>query len=129
MTETFQMYVLYIFQIMIAAGLVNVWLVRFNKSTKYRGGNAGNMVSEFAVYGLPEWFMYIVGAAKIMIALFMIIGFWMPVLVYPASLILVLLMMGAIYMHIKVKDPFIKSLPAIMMFLMAFSNVLLIGFK
>jgi hypothetical protein len=37
--------------------------------------------------------------------------------------------MGAIYMHIKVKDPFIKSLPAIMMFLMAFSNVLLIGFK
>jgi len=129
MTEMFQMYIVYLFQIIIAIGLINVWLVRFHKSTKYRGGDAGNMADEFAAYGLPKWFMYLVGVGKIFIATLMIIGFWIPMVVYPASLLLALLMIGAISMHVKIKDPFIKSLPAILMFLMAFANVLLIGFK
>jgi hypothetical protein len=124
-----EMYIVYVFQIIIAIVLVNVWLVRFHKPTKYRGGNAGNMTSEFAVYGLPKWFMYLVGMAKILIALAMIVGFWIPALVYPASVVLAILMAGAISMHIKVKDPFIKMMPAALMFLMAFANVLLIGFN
>jgi uncharacterized membrane protein YkgB len=73
--------------------------------------------------------MYLVGVAKILIAVCMIAGFWMPALVYPASLLLALLMVGAISMHIKVKDYFIKSVPAILVFLMASANILLIGFK
>lgn len=129
MLETIQMYVVYAFQIIIAIGLINVWLLRFNKSTKYRGGDATNMVDKFATYGLPKWFMYLVGAGKIFIAVLMIIGFWMPAVIYPASVLLVLLMIGAISIHIKVRDPFIKLLPATLMFLMAFANVLLIGFK
>lgn len=123
------MYIVYAFQIIIAVVLVNVWLVRFHKPTKYRGGSAGNMADEFAVYGLPKWFMYLVGVGKIFIAALMIIGFWVPVVVYPASALLALLMIGAVAMHIKVKDPFIKAVPAILVFLMAFANILLIGFK
>lgn len=128
MSETIQMYVVYVFQIIIALGLINVWLVRFNKPTEYRGKGAGNMTEEFAAYGLPKWFMYLVGAGKIIIALAMILGFWMPALVYPASALLVLLMLGAISMHIKVKDPFIRTVPALLMFLMALTNIVLIKF-
>ncbi len=107
------MYIVYAFQLIIAVGLINVWLLRFHKSTKYRGQNAQNMQEEFAAYGLPTWFMYMVGAGKILIAALMIIGLWVPVVVRPASALLVLLMIGAVSMHIKVKDPLQKSLPAL----------------
>lgn len=123
-----QMYIVSIFQIIIAIGLINVWLVRFNKPTKYRGAGAGNMADEFAAYGLPKWFMYLVGAGKILIATLMIVGFWVPVVVYPASALLVLLMLGAVSMHIKVHDPFIRMVPALLMLVMAVTNVILTNF-
>lgn len=126
MSQTIASIVIPVFQILIAFGLINVWLVRFNKPTKYRGGSAGNMADEFAVYGLPKWFMYMVGAGKILIASLMILGFWIPVVIYPASLLLAALMVGAIAMHIKVKDPLIKALPAIAMFTMAVLSAYLI---
>lgn len=129
MLEMLQIYIVPVFQLIIALGLVNVWLVRFHKPTKYRGAGANNMESEFAAYGLPKWFMYLVGAGKMLIATLMIVGFWVPMVVYPASLLLVLLMIGAVSMHIKVKDPFIRAVPAILMLVMALSNVLLIGLK
>ena len=40
-------------QLIIALGILNVWLLRFNKATIYRGGSAKNMKEEFATYGLP----------------------------------------------------------------------------
>lgn len=128
MSQIMPMYIVYIFQIIIAFGLVNVWLVRFNKPTKYRGGGAGNMADEFAAYGLPKWFMYLVGAGKMLIATLMIVGFWVPVVVYPASALLVLLMLGAVSMHIKVKDPFIRTVPALLMLSMAVINVVITKF-
>ncbi len=126
MSETIQMYLVNAFQIIIALGLINVWLVRFNKPTEYRGKGAANMADEFTAYGLPRWFMYLVGAGKMLIALAMVIGFWMPALIYPASALLVVLMLGAISMHIKVRDPFMRAVPAMLMFLMALINIILI---
>lgn len=126
MSEITIIWVVSIVQIAIALGLVNVWLVRFGSATKYRGAGAKNMKEEFAVYGLPTWFMYMVGAAKILIAVCMIVGFWIPVLIYPASALLAVLMIGAIAMHIKVKDPFIKFVPAILMLVMALLAVYLV---
>ncbi len=126
MPETIQMYVGYVLQIVIALGLINVWLVRFRKATKYRGMGADSMQAEFLAYGLPTWFMYLVGGAKMLIAASMIAGFWIPELVYPASGLLVFLMIGAVSMHIKVKDPFIRALPAILVLLMALTSIVLI---
>lgn len=48
-------------QLIVGLGLLNVWLIRFNKATAYRGGAAQSMKQEFAAYGLPEWFCYVVG--------------------------------------------------------------------
>jgi len=101
-------------QLIVAIGLVNVWLVRFKKSTKYRGGNAKNMIEEFQLYGLPKWFMYIVGFMKITIAIMLVVGIFINVLVLPAAAVLVLLMLGAVGVHVKVKDPMIKYIPAVL---------------
>ena len=99
--------------IIIAFTLLNVWILRFNKKTKYRGGDATSMSEEFSVYGLPNWSMYITGALKISIAILLITGLWIKELNIYSYIVLSILMIGAILMHIKVKDPIIKSLPAL----------------
>ncbi len=110
-------------QVAIALGLINVWIVRKGRATKYRGGSAQNMKEEFIAYGLPVWSMYIVGFLKIVIALVMLVVAFLPHFMYPFGLsalaLLVVLMSGAVVMHMKVKDSFVKTLPAILMLLMA----------
>lgn len=123
MTHTFT--IVSLLQIVLAFGLVNVWIVRFDKPTVYRGKGAGNMKEEFAAYGLPVWFMYLVGAAKLVIAGLLVVGLWIPIVVMPAVLVLGVLMLGAIAMHLKVRDSFKRTLPAIVM--LAMVVVVLLG--
>lgn len=107
--------VMAILQVVAALGLLNVWLLRFNKSTPYRGGNSSSMLEEFASYGLPHWFTYVVGFLKVGAALCLIAGLWLHKLVFPAALTVSILMLGALAMHLKVHDPFKKSVPALIM--------------
>ncbi|MBW2473588.1 MAG: DoxX family protein [Deltaproteobacteria bacterium] len=102
-------------QLVIALGIFNVWIIRYGKETNWRGGEAKNMKEEFAAYGLPGGFMIFIGAAKILLATCLIIGIWIPLLVKPAAIAMAFLMIGAVSMHVKVKDPLQKSLPAITM--------------
>ena len=102
-----------ILQLIISIGLINVWFFRFNKATEYRGGNAKNMREEFQAYGLPAWSMYLVGAAKVIIAVMLIVSIWFKELLIYNLLALAVLMIAAVLMHIKVKDPIKKSYPAL----------------
>ena len=102
-------------QIIIVLGIFNVWILRYGKETNWRGGEAKSMKEEFAAYGLPDGVMVFIGAAKIILALCLIIGIWIPLLVKPAAAIMAILMFGAVSMHVKVKDPLQKSLPAFTM--------------
>ena len=102
-------------QIIVALGLLNVWLLRFNKPTAYRGGKAVNLPGEFAAYGLPAWSCYLVGFLKVASAIALLVGLLYPASVLSAALIVALLMAGAVAMHVKVGDPFKKSVPAILM--------------
>jgi len=70
------------------------------------------MPEEFAAYGLPKWLLYVVGALKVSCALCLVAGIWVQALVLPAAGVIAVLMLGAIAMHLKVRDPFIKSVPA-----------------
>lgn len=106
---------IYALQITAALGLLNVWLLRFNQRTAYRGGSAGSMREEFATYGLPAWFAYVIGILKVGSAIALIVGIWVPVLVLPAAGLISVLMLGALSMHIKIHDPLKKSLPALAM--------------
>ena len=102
-----------ILQITAALGLLNVWLLRFNRPTAYRGGDAGSMREEFAQYGLPAWFAYVVGTLKIGSALALLAGIWLPAAVLPAAALICILMLGALAMHASIRDPLKKSLPAL----------------
>ncbi|MFM7282533.1 MAG: DoxX family protein [Planctomycetia bacterium] len=102
-------------QIILALGLINVWLVRSGKATAYRGRSSTNLKEEFAAYGLPDAVFYLVGALKLGSAAALLAGLWYPELVLPAAGVLAGLMVGALLMHIKVKDPLLKSLPALAM--------------
>ncbi len=107
-----------IIQIVIALGILNVWIFRFGKSTQWRGGGANNMKEEFQVYGLPGWSVQVIGFLKVLCAVGLIAGIWFPAVTQPAALVLATLMLGAIAMHVKVKDPAKKSLPALTMLIL-----------
>jgi hypothetical protein len=101
-----------ILSIIIALGIFNVWILRFNKPSGYRAGNAQNMNEEFSVYGLSPVFMKIIGFLKLTLAMLLIIGIWMPIVSKPSAIAMAILMTGAIFMHFRAKDPPVKSLPA-----------------
>lgn len=112
-----------ILQFAIGLGILNVWLLRFNKASKYRGNNAPNMEKEFEAYGLPKPTMYVVGGLKLFFAIGLMAGVYFEELVSPSAIGIAVLMMGAILMHIRVQDEPIKSFPAFL--LMAFSLLVL----
>ena len=95
--------------------VTNVWLFRFNKETPYRGGNAKNMIEEFAAYGLDLNTMYLVGSLKIIASLGLIIGLLKTKISVYSSLLMAILMTGAIYFHFKISDPAIKYFPSALM--------------
>ena len=102
-------------QTAIAFGIYDVWLVRSRKATPWRGGHARNLREEFAEYGLPGWFMWTVGTLKLGSATSLLLGLKYPAATRPAAVSLAALMAGAVSMHLKVKDPVQRSLPALAM--------------
>ena len=95
----------------------NVWLFRFNKETPYRGGDATHMIAEFATHGLDINIMYLVGTLKIFASLGLIIGVFKNKVSAYSSLLMSILMIGAIYFHFKISDPAIKYFPSVLMLL------------
>ncbi|MFM8789479.1 MAG: DoxX family protein [Chthoniobacterales bacterium] len=100
-------------QIIVGCGLLNVWLLRFNKPTAYRGSAAANMREEFAAYGLPVWSCYFVGLLKVASAFALLDGLKYPALVLPAAAVVAVLMLGALFMNIKVCYAAKESVPAL----------------
>jgi len=112
-------------QLIVGLGLLNVWLVRSQSGTSYRGGAAQTLQGEFAAYGLPGFAFYLVGALKIGAAIILIAGVWFALPVREAAGLVAVLMIGAIAMHFKVGDPLMKSLPAGLMLAMSAAIVAL----
>ncbi len=106
---------LIVLQLIAGLGIYNVWLVRPKKATEYRGKGAPTLKEEFRAYGLPSWAMYVVGAIKLTSATFLLLGIWYPMFIIPSATVLSIMMIGAIFMHIKISDPIEKSLPAFIM--------------
>lgn len=105
-------YVSIALQLIVGLSILNVWLIQYNKDTQWRGGDAKTIKEEFAVYGLPEWSLYVIGFLKVTLAIALICGIWFPAFINPAALGLAILLAGSVLMHIKIKDPIKKSFPA-----------------
>lgn len=119
-------YILIAAKVGIFVSIMNVWFFRFNKKTPYRGGDASSMKAEFASYGLSETMVYLIGSLKVLSALSLLISIWVAQLTIPAAALMAILMLGAIFMHFKIKDPLVKSLPAFIFLLL---SLLIISFS
>lgn len=108
-----------ILSIAIAVTLLNVWILRINKATPYRGGHAQNMQEEFEVYGLPHWLLPIVGGLKVSLAIALVISLWLPIILRPVALGIAALMFAAVLMHLKVSDEVKKCFPATLLMIAA----------
>ncbi len=111
--------------LVVALGILNVWLLRAGQSTAFRGGDAHSLREEFASYGLPVWFMVFIGALKVGLALLLLAAIWLPHLAAPAAIALGVLMLGALAMHLRVHDPLKKSFPALAVLFLCLVIVLL----
>lgn len=91
---------------------MNVWILRFNKETPYRGGVAKTLREEFAEYDLPPWSCYAIGFLKITASLVILAGIKFPVLILPSAILIMFLMFVAFTMHVIIRDPIFKAMPA-----------------
>jgi len=97
--------------VFVGLTIINVWLFRSNRSTSYRGGDATNLIEEFAVYGLEDYFL-IIGIIKVSLAIILILSLYYNKLRLFASLGIAIMMLVAINMHMSVGDELIKLTPA-----------------
>lgn len=117
-----------VLEVIVGLGLLNVWLVRARSATGYRGGSAKTLREEFAAYGLPAAVFYVVGTLKVSAGVILVAAQFLP-LAMPARIAAIVvagLMVGALMMHIKVKDSMIKSVPAALMLVMCFGIAALV---
>ena len=105
-------YVIYALQLIVGLSILNVWLLQPGKDTRWRGGDATNIVEEFQAYGLPVWSVYVVGFIKVVLAILLIVAIWVPGLRYFSALGLAAMLAGSVLMHFKISDPLYKSFPA-----------------
>ena len=105
-----------ILSVIVGLTVINVWLFRSGKSTSYRGGDASNLMEEFEVYGLGDYFMTI-GIIKVSLAVLLLLSIYFNKLKLISSLGIAIMMLVAVYMHFSVGDELIKSMPASVMLL------------
>ena len=103
-----------ILSVVVGLTVINVWLFRSGKSTSYRGGDASNLMEEFEVYGLGEFFMTI-GIIKVSLAVLLLLSIYFKKLKLISSLGIAFMMLVAVYMHFSVGDELMKSMPASVM--------------
>ena len=118
-------YIKYILMAVVSFVVINVWFFRFNNPTIYRGGKAANMIEEFAVYGLSETIVYVIGGLKVLAAIGLLIGFVNRKAILPSAALMGALMLGAVFIHFKVSDEAIKFLPAGLMLLFSLTIILI----
>jgi hypothetical protein len=106
-------------QVAIALGLIGVWLLRTSAGTRLRGSGAMQLREEFLSYGLPSWLAPLIASLELVLAVLLLTGLRWPILAGPAAAVVALVMLGALGMHIKVRDPVSKSVPAFVLLLLA----------
>ena len=87
-------------KVFLSVSLFFVWVVRYDSITK-----------EFDHYKLPEWFRDFVGILKLSFSVMILYN--NNELVMVGCMGIIVLMVGAIGTHIRVKNPLHKTIPAV----------------
>ena len=101
-------YVINLAQLAVAISVAYVWIFRFD-----------NVVNEFKQFGLSDVTRNLVGATKISLATLLVAGIWYPSLVLIPSILMGLFMIGAQYFHFKIRNPFMKHLPSLILLILS----------
>lgn len=112
-------YVIIALKLIVGLSILNVWLLNKNNASQWRGGDANSMEEEFANYGLSKRTMIAVGAIKCVLSIALLISILYKPLEFYSALGIALMMVGAVFMHIKIADPIKKSFPAILFLLLS----------
>ena len=96
-----------IVQLTVAISVAYVWVFRFH-----------NVVDEFKSFGLSDITRNFVGATKISLATLLVVGIWYSSLVFIPAVLMGLFMIAAQYFHFKVKNPFIKHVPSLILLIL-----------
>lgn len=110
--------------LIVSLGILNVWVLRRDQPTDYRGQAAQTLREEFTAYGLPGWVFPVIGVTKVGLATALLLSLWLEKLAQPSAMALGLIMVVAFAMHLKVKDPVIKSVPSLIVLAMCVGIVL-----
>ncbi len=94
-------------QLAIAVSVAYVWIFRF-----------ANVAKEFKQFGLTDLIRSFVSATKISLATLLVVSIWHPSLVLIPSVLMGLYMAAAQYFHFKVRNPFIKHLPSLILLIL-----------
>lgn len=111
--------------VLVSLTVITAWTYNLNLDTTFRGGDATNMIDEFEAYGLNYTTMVVVGIFKVACALMLLFGLKYKKLILPASGVMTLFMIAAVYFHISISDPIIPTLPSLLMLLSCISIIYL----
>lgn len=99
-------------KILVFSSVLFVWVVRYN-----------NIVEEFRSYNYPDWLRDLVGIIKISLVVMLMRDDVLLVKIGASGIMI--LMMAAMITHLKVKNPFAKMLPSMVLF--AISSFILLS--
>jgi hypothetical protein len=94
-------------QIIVAASVAYVWIFRYDV-----------IIKEFKQFGLSDLMRTFVGAFKVSLATLLVTGIWFPILIAIPAILMGFCMVAAQYYHFKIKNPFIKHLPSLMLLIL-----------
>lgn len=96
-----------VLQIAIALSILKVWLLNYN-----------TIVQDFKDFQLPDWLRKVVGAVKMSLSIALIGGIWINWLAIYTSIVIGVLMAGAILSHYFAGHSFKKSIEAVIVFIL-----------
>ena len=94
-------------QLVLALSVAYVWIFRFH-----------NVVKEFIQFELNDITRNFVGVSKIALSTLLVAGIWYPALVQIPAVLMGLFMIAAQYFHFRIKNPFIKHLPSLILLIL-----------
>ena len=95
-------------QVFVALVVFNVWTIRSDKPTKYRGGSARTLREEFVEFGLSKKIFLYTSLIKPMLAVALIVAIFFPFMTIPIALLMAFFMAAALLMHYRIRDKLIK---------------------
>jgi hypothetical protein len=95
-----------VLKIIVLTSVLFVWVVRYD-----------NIISEFKEYKLPSWVRDLVGILKISFVLMLMSKDSMVVLLGSSGI--AFLMLGALFTHLRIKNPLNKMVPSLTLLILS----------